>query len=106
MIACVLPIPLIILHPTLSTTGMCIAMFGPMTVQLYVGNVLEPALFGQSMNTTAIAVLLALVLFGFVWGLAGAVLSVPILGIIKIICHHTGHPLAKYFLITVREDPM
>lgn len=106
MIAMLLPIPIIWLDDDISMNMKYVAICGPGVVQGYVGNALEPSLFGQSMNMTAIAVLLALVLFGFVWGLPGAVLSVPILGIIKIVCHHIDHPLAKYFLKTVREDSM
>jgi hypothetical protein len=105
MIAMVLPIPLVWLDDNISMTMKIVAIVGPASVQGYIGNALEPSVFGKSMNMTAISVLLALVLFGFIWGLSGAVLSVPFLGIIKIVCHHTDHPLAKYFLITVREDP-
>jgi predicted PurR-regulated permease PerM len=50
------------------------------------------------------AVLLGLVFFSFMWGLPGAVLSVPLLGAIKITLHHTDHPMAKYFLVLIRED--
>merc|ERR1711871_348678 len=75
-----------------------------MGVQGYVGNALEPTLFGAALNLTAISILLGLVLFSAVWGLPGAVLSVPILGIMKIVAHHTDHPQAKMFLATVRED--
>lgn len=106
MIAMVLPIPIVWLDDNIDMTMKLVAISGPAAVQGYIGNALEPSVFGKSMNMTAIAVLLSLVLFGFVWGLPGAVLSVPILGIIKIVCHHTDHPLANYFLITVREDPL
>jgi hypothetical protein len=30
---------------------------------------------------------------------------VPLLGAIKITLHHTDHPMAKYFLVLIREDP-
>jgi len=51
------------------------------------------------------AVLLGLVFFAAVWGLPGAVLSVPLLGAMKITLHHTDHPIAKYFLVLIRDDP-
>lgn len=103
MIAMVLPVPFIILDD--NVTLKAIAMCGPAAVQGYVGNVLEPSVFGASLNITAIAVLLGLVFFGALWGLPGAVLSVPLLGAIKIVLHHTDHPIAKYFLMMIREDP-
>jgi predicted PurR-regulated permease PerM len=104
--AIVLPLPIIILadEQTMSGTQKMIAILGPTAVQGYVGNALEPTLFGAALNLTAISILLGLVLFSAVWGLSGAVLSVPFLGIMKIIAHHTDHPQAKIFLATVRED--
>jgi predicted PurR-regulated permease PerM len=103
-IACVLPIPLIVLDDNLSTNEKIVAFCGPASVQLYVGNALEPALFGSSLNLTEISVLNALVLAQLCWGLPGAVLSVPMLGILKIGCHHTEHPMAKYTLSMIRAD--
>jgi predicted PurR-regulated permease PerM len=105
-LAIVLPLPIIILadEKTMSQGQKAIAILGPTAVQGYVGNALEPTLFGAALNLTAISILLGLVLFSAVWGLPGAVLSVPILGIMKIVAHHTDHPQAKMFLATVRED--
>ena len=57
-----------------------------------------------TINLTAISTLNGLVLFSAVWGLPGAVLSVPLFGIMKIVAHHTDHPQAKVFLSIVRED--
>jgi predicted PurR-regulated permease PerM len=104
-IACFLPLPLIILDDNLSETDKMVAFLGPASVQVYVGNALEPALFGKSLNLTEISVLNALVLCQLCWGLSGAVLSVPMLGILKIVCHHTEHPMAKYTLAIIRADP-
>ena len=103
-IATVLPLPLIFLDDGIPPSMKLIAFLGPTTVQLYVGNALEPSLFGKSLNLTEISVLNALVLAQLCWGLPGAVLSVPMLGILKIVCHHTDHPIAKYTLALVRAD--
>ena len=106
MIAMVLPLPFILLdeeminNPFLQT----VALLGPAAVQGYVGNALEPGLFGASLNLTEISVLLSLVLFSYIWGLYGAVLSVPVLGAAKIILHHTPHPLAKTALASIRQS--
>ena len=32
-------------------------------------------------------------------------LSVPLLGIQKILLSHANHPMAKYFMTLIREDP-
>lgn len=47
-------------------------------VQFLIGNVVEPRLMGSSLNLSPIVVLLSLVLWGSVWGIAGMFLSVPI----------------------------
>jgi len=104
IIAMMCPVPIIILDENMSTTKKIIAFAGPALVQGYVGNALEPAVFGKSLNMTEMSVLLALVFFAGLWGLSGAVLSVPFLGIMKIVAHHTEHPLAKHFLGLVRAD--
>jgi hypothetical protein len=101
-IAIVLPLPILILSDQTSTER-AIAFTGPLLVQGYVGNVMEPTLFGAALNLTAISILLALVLFAAVWGLPGAVICVPALGISKIVCHHTDHPQAKAYLGSIRE---
>jgi hypothetical protein len=106
MIAMVLPLPFILLDEEMNANPsfQTFALLGPAMVQGYVGNALEPGLFGASLNLTEISVLLSLVVFSYVWGLYGAVLSVPVLGAMKIILHHTPHPLAKAALASIRQD--
>ncbi|MCB9728600.1 MAG: AI-2E family transporter [Deltaproteobacteria bacterium] len=50
------------------------------------GNLIEPKLFGDSLNLNFFAVLFALLLWGFLWGVAGAFISVPIVMAISVIC--------------------
>lgn len=104
IIASILPIPIIILDDNISDGVKAFAIIGPGCVQGYVGNALEPMLFGTALNVTAISVLLSLVVFGYVWGLCGAILSTPFIGVIKIICHHTDHAVSKGILNLVVED--
>ena len=106
MIATVLPIPLILLDEVEDEFAgrKAIAILLPALVQGYVGNVLEPTLFGKSLNVTAISVLVALVLWGSIWGLQGAVLSVPLLAAMKVALEDTDHPMAKMVLRIVRES--
>jgi len=105
VIAMCLPTPVVLLDSNLESWQQVMAFLGPGTVQMYVGNVLEPTVFGASLNLTPMSILLALVMWGSIWGLSGAVLSVPLLGIQKILMVYTNHPFAKYCLILVREDP-
>lgn len=48
------------------------------TVQLVVGNLIEPRLMGNSLNISPLVVFLTLVMWGVIWGISGMLLSVPI----------------------------
>lgn len=104
MLAIVIPIPIIIMDTDLAAWQVYVSIGIPCIIQGYVGNALEPMLFGAALNLTAISVLLALVVFAYLWGMIGAVLSVPLLGGAKIVLYNTDHPIAMGMLGLVRED--
>ncbi|TNE71624.1 AI-2E family transporter [bacterium] len=56
-----------------------------MAIQTVVGNVIDPKYIGKSINLSALVVLLSLIFWGWLWGIIGMFLSVPIMVIIKII---------------------
>jgi AI-2 transport protein TqsA len=58
------------------------------SIQLVVGNMLEPKLMGNTLNVSPFVVMLSLTLWGSIWGIAGAFLSVPITVILLIIFAH------------------
>lgn len=104
MIAMFLPMPIVIVDKNLAQWQKIGAFVGPGVVQGYVGNALEPMMFGKSLNMTPMSILAALVIWGSVWGIIGAILSVPMLAIQKILLMKANHPLAKYALKMIRED--
>lgn len=53
--------------------------------QIYVGNSLEPRMVGHKINMSPFVVVLALTLWSSIWGLAGAILAIPLTSIIAII---------------------
>jgi predicted PurR-regulated permease PerM len=55
------------------------------SVQMIIGNVLEPKVMGASLNLSPLVVILALSLWGQIWGITGMFLSVPITVISMII---------------------
>jgi AI-2 transport protein TqsA len=59
-------------------TPFLIVAFGCGAVQFVVGNILEPSLTGKSLNLSPLMVILALTFWTTLWGIAGALLSVPI----------------------------
>lgn len=104
MIAMFLPMPIVIVDKNLEQWQKIGAFVGPGAVQAYVGNALEPMMFGKSLNMTPMSILAALVIWGSVWGIVGAILSVPMLAIQKILLMKANHPLAKHALKMIRED--
>lgn len=50
------------------------------------GNVITPAVLGRTMQLNPILVLLSLVFWGWMWGIGGALLAVPMLAMLKIGC--------------------
>lgn len=105
MIAMFLPMPIVLVDDNLAAWQKIGAFAGPGLVQGYVGNALEPVMFGKLLNMTPMSILFALVLWSAMWGLLGAILSVPLLGIQKICCSYANHPIAKVMLAMIREDP-
>jgi predicted PurR-regulated permease PerM len=50
------------------------------------GNFITPSLVGRSVSVNSVAVLLSLILWGWLWGIGGAFVGVPLLIIFKLIC--------------------
>lgn len=50
-----------------------------------IGNIVEPKVLGDRLNLSPILLLLSLIFWGYMWGLVGMILSVPIMSMIKII---------------------
>ncbi len=48
------------------------------TIQMLVGNFLEPKMMGNSLNISSLVVILSLSVWGAIWGIIGMILSVPI----------------------------
>ncbi len=65
-------------------------------VQNLIGNILEPKLMGSSLDLSPVVVLFALVFWGWMWGIVGMILSVPIMAVIKTLMEQfpTTQPLA------------
>ena len=85
ILSTILPIPIILLLPGLTTTSTVLAIALPGIIQILIGNVAEPKMMGKSLDLHPITVLLALILWGMIWGFEGMILGVPITAIIRIV---------------------
>ena len=75
--------------------GYALALPGglPALITAIEGNFLTPMLLGRSLTLNPVAILISLMFWGWMWGIVGVVLAVPLLATIKIFCDHI-EPLA------------
>ena len=57
-------------------------------IHVIAANVLVPAVIGRHVHLNALAVTVALLFWGWLWGVAGLLLAVPVTATIKVICDH------------------
>ena len=62
------------------------------------GNFITPMVMGRSLTLNPVLVLLSLTFWGWMWGIVGVILAVPILAAFKIFCSHIEpmEPLAEF----------
>lgn len=72
-------------------------IIGVSGVQVIFGSILEPIFMGKSFSINIIVVLIMLMFWGFVWGIPGMILSIPLTVFIKIILEQfeKTKPIAK-----------
>jgi predicted PurR-regulated permease PerM len=57
-----------------------------MVLDVLVANLLEPKMFGRGLGLSPLVVLFSLFFWGWLWGIPGMILAVPLMAIIKIVC--------------------
>jgi predicted PurR-regulated permease PerM len=69
--------------------GFCLRLVlitaGLMVMQFVMGNVFEPQVMGKSLDLSPIVIVLSLIFWGWLWGVVGMFLAVPITSALKII---------------------
>ena len=82
-------LPPIILSFVLLGTGPSLGIFaGYLTLNMVIGNVIEPRLMGRTLGLSPTVILLSMVFWGWLLGPVGALLSAPLTMIVKIVCEH------------------
>ena len=85
IVACSLPI----LYSLVSAPSLqqpILTAVGLIGLQILFGNIIEPKLTGKTLNLSTLAILINLVFWGMIWGVAGMFFSVPMLVAIYIVC--------------------
>ncbi|MBC7769985.1 MAG: AI-2E family transporter [Phycisphaerales bacterium] len=85
------------------TLGPVVAVFaGVGAWQFVIGNFIQPRMTGDSLNLSAIVVLLALSIWGLVWGIVGAFLAAPLTVMIMIVL--AQFPTTRWIAILLSAD--
>ena len=83
----------------------------PMLLHLLMGNFVEPQLFGRQFSMSPVVLLFSLGLWFILWGLAGAVLAIPLTSILRIVASFLMHngmglPYTAVFCQLLEGRPM
>lgn len=71
-------------------------------VQFLEGNFITPKVTGSRISINALAAVIALLLAGKIWGIAGMILAVPAVGILKIVLNYS--PSLKPFVVLLGDE--
>lgn len=72
-------------------------------VQVIFGSILEPIFMGKSFSINIIAILVMLMFWGFIWGIPGMIMSIPITVFIKIILEQFPNTKVIAHLLSGKE---
>lgn len=68
-----------------------------LAIATFVGIFVVTWMTGQIAKMNAVAIFIALLFWGWLWGVWGLLLAIPIIGIVKVVSQHIDqfHPLAE-----------
>ncbi|HPN69975.1 MAG TPA: AI-2E family transporter [Saprospiraceae bacterium] len=73
-------------------------------VQQLEGNFITPKIIGNKINVNPFFAILSVVFFGYIWGIAGAILGLPLAGLVKIVLSTYEHTAALSTLMSEEID--
>ena len=105
VIAVILPAPVLLLQFGFGWQTL-VVLTSTIIFQGIIGNILEPKMLGESMDLHPVTILLFLTFWGFIWGVPGMFLSVPITATLKIIFGKLDitKPIAEIFAGRIQSN--
>ncbi len=73
-------------------------------IAFLIGNIVEPKIFGKSLNLSPLVLMLSLSVWGSLWGIIGMILSVPLMVGIMIVLSHFDET-RSYALLMCEKEP-
>lgn len=74
-------------------------------VQQLMGNLVEPRIQGRGLNVSPLLILASLAFFGWLWGVIGMLVSVPLISAIRLVLYEFEHTRPAAVLFSNLEDP-
>jgi AI-2 transport protein TqsA len=84
IVATLLPLPMVLISPDATLTTVLLVLAIPGLIQFTIGNVIAPKVMGDALDLHPVTILLALIFWGMLWGIPGALLATPITAIMKL----------------------
>ena len=104
-----LPMPLVALDDDFTPLETALAFLIPLAVGTIAKDVLEPIVLGKGASLHPVMLMLAILVWGSVWGITGMILAVPITAVGRIYLSSLKHPLPQYLAAKLsggKPDPM
>jgi AI-2 transport protein TqsA len=75
-----------------------------MLIQTAVFNFMEPLLIGKRLDLNPIAILLSVLIWGYLWGIVGMLLAVPLTAIMKIALTNSQNQNVRFIVDLMNHD--
>ena len=99
-----LGIALVVATTSGSSTTAILTIVGTMFLtQLIESYVLLPLIVGDEVNINPLTTIVAVVAFGLIWGAVGAIVAIPLVAMVRIVCSHV-EGLEDYAYLLGQED--
>lgn len=85
VIATLLPLPMVLVGPDITPLVAVLAIALPAAIQFVLGNVVSPKVMGDSLELHPVTILLALMVWGSLWGIVGMLLATPITAVMRML---------------------
>lgn len=105
LLATVFPIIIALLDFGFGFTSISLAAL-LLIVQNIFGNVIEPKFLGMKLDLSPVFILISLIFWGWIWGIVGMFLAVPIASLFKILCSNINPLKPIAILIGTRAEPL
>ena len=75
---------------------------GILMIEQVMGNYIDPRVQGRHLSISALVILSSLLFWGWVWGVAGAILAVPITMVVMVACAHV--PALRWVALALSDE--